>query len=74
MFMRLLVQCDQCQLRYDATGRRARTFATGAWNPGTHTLTWDGRDDRGNTVAPGVYFLRIEAGTIRETVRWVVLR
>jgi hypothetical protein len=29
--------------------------------PSTYTLTWDGRDDRGRRVAPGIYFWRLES-------------
>jgi hypothetical protein len=28
--------------------------------PNTYSLTWDGRDDRGRRMAPGVYFWRLE--------------
>jgi hypothetical protein len=29
--------------------------------PNTYSLTWDGRDDGGRSVAPGVYFWRLES-------------
>ena len=29
--------------------------------PGTYSLTWDGRDEQGRRVAPGVYFFRLES-------------
>jgi hypothetical protein len=29
--------------------------------PGTYSLAWDGRDDAGRRVAPGVYFWRLES-------------
>jgi hypothetical protein len=29
--------------------------------PGTYSLSWDGRDDAGRRVAPGVYFWRLES-------------
>ena len=31
--------------------------------PSTYALTWDGRDDHGRSVAPGVYFWRLESGS-----------
>jgi flagellar hook assembly protein FlgD len=34
----------------------------GALVSGSHALTWDGRDDRGRSVASGVYFIRLDAG------------
>jgi hypothetical protein len=39
---------------------------------GTGTLSWDGRDDRGARLAPGVFFLRLESGgqrLVRRVVR-----
>jgi hypothetical protein len=29
--------------------------------PGTYSLSWDGRDDHGRRMAPGVYFWRLES-------------
>ena len=41
---------------YDLAGRRVRTLlAAQRMSAGRHTLTWDGRDDHGRTVAAGVY-------------------
>jgi flagellar hook assembly protein FlgD len=38
---------------------------------GAHTLSWDGRDQRGKSVASGVYFYRLEGSA--ETPRKMVL-
>jgi len=43
---------------YDLSGRKLRTIhdvANGA-------IVWDGRDDDGRLVKPGIYFVRVEAG------------
>ncbi|HXS82191.1 MAG TPA: CHRD domain-containing protein [Methylomirabilota bacterium] len=37
-------------------GRRVRSVEPTTFAPGPHTLEWDGLDDAGRTVAPGVYF------------------
>jgi len=37
-------------------GRRVRELARGTFAPGPHTFEWDGRDDAGRPVAPGVFF------------------
>lgn len=49
----------------DVRGRRVRGLTEGTRSAGRHELVWDGRDDGGNPVAPGVYFVLLEAG--RET-------
>ncbi len=46
---------------YDISGRLVRTLADGAYAPGEHALTWDGKDARGQQVSSGVYFYRLEA-------------
>jgi hypothetical protein len=52
---------------FGVDGRRVRTLARGPWEPGVWRLEWDGRDERGNTVAPGVYFVRLTTGQGRFT-------
>ena len=58
---------------YDARGRRVRTLFHGTLPAGPTTLAWDGRDDGGRVVAPGLYFARARAGA-SEAVRKLVLR
>ena len=58
---------------HDVRGRRVRTLVAGR-PPGPLTVTWGARDDRGRRVAPGIYFLRLEAGEARETHKLVHLR
>ncbi len=45
---------------YNLTGMEVRTLAEGTKNAGQHALTWDGKDNRGNDVASGIYLYRIE--------------
>jgi hypothetical protein len=43
------------------TGALVRTLCNSNLLPAFYSLTWDGRDDRGRSVAPGVYFWRLES-------------
>jgi hypothetical protein len=45
----------------DAGGRRVRTLHEGMLAPGEHSRRWDGTTDRSRPVAPGVYFITLEA-------------
>jgi hypothetical protein len=45
---------------YDAAGRHTRLIADRTFDAGRHAVTWDGLDDRGNPVASGVYWIRLE--------------
>lgn len=48
---------------HDVSGRNVRALAASATlAAGRHEVAWDGRDDSGASVAPGVYLVRLEAG------------
>lgn len=53
----------------DARGARVRTLAAGALPAGEHRLRWDGDDERGGRVAPGLYFARLACGDGSRAVR-----
>ena len=44
---------------YDLSGRRVALISDATATAGRQTLAWDGRDNQGRTVAPGVYILRV---------------
>jgi hypothetical protein len=55
---------------YDLAGRRVRSLHRGRLQAGDQRFEWDGRSERGATVAVGVYFVRIrgEQATMLERV------
>ncbi len=56
----------------DVSGRRIATLRDGPAPAGVTAVRWDGRDRRGNAVAPGTYFLRLHAHgetRVRKVVR-----
>lgn len=58
---------------HDAAGRVVRVLDAGARPAGAHELAWDGRDEDGRRVAPGVYLARLSAGGDVAVARVVVL-
>jgi len=58
----------------DARGRRVRSFAPGRLPAGARGLAWDGADERGRSVAAGVYFIRLQSDDEVRTTKAVVLR
>jgi len=51
---------------HDAQGRLLRCLVDAWQEAGTHSATWDGRDDRGRPLPSGVYFARLSAaGEVR---------
>ena len=60
---------------YDARGRVVRTLIDGAVrSAGRHMVRWDGSDDGGARVAPGVFFLRMETQGYSGTEPIVLVR
>jgi outer membrane protein assembly factor BamB len=54
---------------YNALGQRVRTHSPAQNQPGGHVVRWDGRDDAGRRLAPGIYVCRITAADQEATVR-----
>jgi hypothetical protein len=59
---------------YDATGRRVRVLDEGRQSPGTHGVEWDGRGESGRSLASGVYFYTLRAGSATRTRKMVLLK
>jgi hypothetical protein len=59
---------------YDVAGRVVRRIDLPCERPGRYSATWNGRNDRGQEVASGVYFCSLEAGGERDTRPVVLLR
>jgi len=59
---------------YDAAGRVVAILADGDLAGGVHGLSWDLRDKSGRTVPPGMYFFKLETGTLHQTQKLVVVR
>jgi hypothetical protein len=46
---------------FDLMGRELKTLLNGRQSAGSHTIEWDGKDQSGNPVGSGVYFVRMNA-------------
>lgn len=57
----------------DSTGRLVRTVAKRAYPAGRWTLVWDGANEQGSKVSPGVYFVRLQAGGVEATHKVTLL-
>ncbi len=58
----------------DAAGRRVATVLDEARGEGMTQVTWDGRDAAGRAVAPGVYFVKLEANGESRTRKMTLVR
>ncbi len=59
---------------FDVAGRRVATLHDTGPSAGIRTVSWDGRDDVGRKVAPGVYFMRLTQNGESVTAKGVLLR
>jgi subtilisin-like proprotein convertase family protein len=59
---------------YDVGGRLVRTVADRAYAAGRYTLVWDGQDDRGMALRPGMYLARFSTATGTINRRFLVLQ
>jgi hypothetical protein len=51
---------------YDVRGRLVRSLVAGElYGAGAHSISWNGRDNIGNSIASGTYYYRFEAGSYR---------
>jgi hypothetical protein len=70
--VRFDVASDNANLRlavYDVRGQLVRTLASGATPRGRHATFWNGSDEKGSQIAPGVYFVRLEVDGNAEVSR-----
>ena len=58
----------------DRTGRLVKTLVNEEVAEGNYTIRWDGTDNKGNRLCEGIYFIRLNAGMIRQTKKIVLMK
>lgn len=59
---------------YDPAGRLVASEREYAANEGLYRFEWNGKDDSGRTVSPGLYIYRLKAGSYEVTKKIVMIR
>jgi len=59
---------------YNVAGQLVRTLVNDTKDAGSHTITWDGKNNRGGAVASGIYFYKMETKDFSQTKKMVMLR
>ena len=59
---------------YNLRGQKVRCLAAGEFAKGSHDLVWNGTDDFGTAVASGIYYLRLQAGELRQIRKITIIR
>jgi len=60
--------------RYDVQGRAVRHLFQGTVAPGSHTVTWNGRNDRDHNLAAGIYLARVKISAIEQVVKMTLAK
>jgi hypothetical protein len=59
---------------YDVGGRLIRVLTDRVFDAGQHAVSWDGRDQVGQNMGSGVYFIKVTAGPWTRTQKGVLLK
>jgi hypothetical protein len=59
---------------YNVLGQEVRTLVNGQLAAGSHSVVWNGRDEMGRAATSGVYFYRLDAGSLTATKKLMLLR
>ena len=59
---------------FNIMGQKVRILVEGRQSAGVHKVIWDGKNEKGKTVASGVYFYKLRAGTYVETKKMALLK
>ncbi|MDD4310474.1 MAG: FlgD immunoglobulin-like domain containing protein, partial [Candidatus Cloacimonetes bacterium] len=70
-----LPQSGQTELSiYNIRGQLVRMLVNEALLSGQHTVTWDGKDDNGKSLAAGMYLCRISSAGMQETHKMLLMK
>jgi hypothetical protein len=59
---------------FNILGEKVRTLFDGEQGAGYYTIRWDGLNDSGKEVSSGIYFYGLDAGTLRQNRKLLILR
>jgi|WetSurMetagenome_2_1015567.scaffolds.fasta_scaffold92877_1 hypothetical protein len=59
---------------YNILGKVMKSLLEENLPVGEYTVQWDGKDDKGNLLPGGVYFIQMNAGEYRQTIKSVLLK
>ncbi|MFQ6103313.1 MAG: FlgD immunoglobulin-like domain containing protein [Candidatus Glassbacteria bacterium] len=59
---------------FDTRGRLVRTLIDGRLDPGTHQVTWDGKNESGESAGSGIYIYRLKVDGVIMSRKMVLLK
>ncbi len=58
----------------DILGRKVATIASGSYQPGEHSVIWNGKNSAAENVAAGIYFYSLKTDSFQEAKRMLYLK
>jgi len=59
---------------YNILGQKVKTLVNGIVDEGSHSVSWNGRDNNNRPVASGVYFFKMKAGKYTNTKKMIMMK
>jgi len=59
---------------YDIRGRKVKDLVNGTLDAGSHSETWRGDNNLGNSVGSGIYFYKLRAGRYTSTKKMLLMK
>ncbi len=59
---------------YNSVGEKVRTLVDEVRSPGSYQVIWNGKNEMGQNVQDGIYFVRLKANGISNTIKLLVIR
>lgn len=59
---------------YDILGHSVKSLYSGGLRAGSHTFSWDGKNNHGNQVASGIYYAIVTTSYFRKSVKLTLLK
>jgi len=59
---------------YNIKGEKIRTLVEKPEGVGHHSVTWDGRDDRGGSLSSGIYVCSIQTGDYKKSIKLMLIK
>jgi hypothetical protein len=59
---------------YNMAGQKVRTLVNEVKSPAFYKVVWDGRNDRGETVASGLYFYKLVSGSFNKIAKMTLVK
>jgi len=59
---------------FNLLGEKIKTIVNEQMPTGRHVIVWDGKDDRGKTMPPGIYLYRLSANNFNQVKKMVIIQ